>query len=190
MLVATAVGAGEGSTLGATIDAPNETQSAPSDPDEDVLGWENGIRHDESIAVNQSDGLSQREREALVARGMARVEVLREREFCNRVPVEVVSRSAFREFLPAYRKVLAGHDATRIDDSTWTISDGGFADAFGVTHEGRTVTIVNGPNVASLSAIHPQGMGGSPAEDRVGFGFTLDGNAHQFYSGGNVMVRR
>jgi len=71
--------------------------SWPDDPPEDVIGWEGGYWHNESIDVNQSDGLDAAEREAFVARTMARVEYVREREFTDPVPVEVLSRDAYRE---------------------------------------------------------------------------------------------
>jgi hypothetical protein len=66
------------------------------DPPTDVLGWENGYWHNESIDVDQSDGLSDAELEAYVARSMARVEFIREREFTESVPVTVVSREEYR----------------------------------------------------------------------------------------------
>ena len=68
----------------------------PDDPVEDRLGWENGYWYNESIDVDESDGLAADEREALVARTMARVERIRGLEFLQTVPVETVSRSAFR----------------------------------------------------------------------------------------------
>ncbi|MFB6135730.1 MAG: Hvo_1808 family surface protein [Halobacteriaceae archaeon] len=70
--------------------------AAPPDPSHDVLGWEQGYWYNESIDVDQSDGLSEAELDAFVARSMARVEVIRRREFRRDVPVSVVSRSAFR----------------------------------------------------------------------------------------------
>jgi len=76
------------------MDAPASEQRA--DPDEDVLGWENGRWHNESIAVNQSDGLNTSERQRFVNRSMARVEFLREAEFDEPVPVEIHSRSEFQ----------------------------------------------------------------------------------------------
>lgn len=99
VLVVAGVGAVAAPMGGSTTDAGEWSQSAPPDPDDDVLGWENGVWHDESIDVNQSDGLTDGELEVLVARGMARVEVIRNREFTEPVPVEVVSRSDFREFV-------------------------------------------------------------------------------------------
>lgn len=94
-LVATAIGAG----AAPNVNALDQAKSTQSDPDEDTIGWENGAWHNESIAVDQSDGLTDRELELLVARGMARVEIIRNREFTDPVPVEVVSRADFRGFV-------------------------------------------------------------------------------------------
>ncbi|UVE50976.1 Hvo_1808 family surface protein [Haloferax larsenii] len=92
------------STPGASpTDAPptettdtSSTSSWPDDPPTDRLGWEAGYWHNESIDVNQSDGLNATEREAFVARTMARVEVVRDLEFTDPVPVEVISRAEYR----------------------------------------------------------------------------------------------
>lgn len=75
----------------------------PDDPPSDRLGWEAGVWWNESIAVNQSDGLSPTEREAFVARTMARIERVRGLEFREPVPVEVISRAEYRE-----REVFSG----------------------------------------------------------------------------------
>ncbi len=64
------------------------------DPESDVLGWEAGYWYDDPIDVDQTDGLSQSEMDALVARSMARVEYIRRLEFEQEVPVDVVPRSA------------------------------------------------------------------------------------------------
>jgi cell division septation protein DedD len=75
------------------------TRSSPDarpDPETDQLGWENGYWHNESIDVNQSDGLSEAELNATVSRAMARVEVIRQLEFNETVPVEIISRDEFR----------------------------------------------------------------------------------------------
>ncbi|RLM53336.1 hypothetical protein DVK02_14190 [Halobellus sp. Atlit-31R] len=66
------------------------------DPTNDVLGWEDGYWHNESIDVDQSDGLDDDELRAYVGRSMARVEYLRGEEFTNRVPVSVISRAEYR----------------------------------------------------------------------------------------------
>ncbi|MFC6725652.1 Hvo_1808 family surface protein, partial [Halobium palmae] len=67
------------------------------DPEEDVIGWEEGYWHNESIDVDQSDGLDDDELDAYVSRAMARVEYVREREFEEDVPVSVISREEYRE---------------------------------------------------------------------------------------------
>jgi hypothetical protein len=68
-----------------------------SDPDSDQMGWESGVWYDESIDVDQSDGVDEDEREAIVARAMARVEALRCIEFAESVPVSVISREEYRQ---------------------------------------------------------------------------------------------
>ena len=66
------------------------------DPEGDVLGWEDGYWYNESVSVDQSDGLSDAELRAYVARSMARVEYIRGKEFTQRVPVETISREEYR----------------------------------------------------------------------------------------------
>ncbi|WP_435118546.1 Hvo_1808 family surface protein [Halolamina sp. C58] len=83
------------SGVAATEQSTPTNESAPPDPETDRIGWENGYWYNESIDVNQSDGLTQAELNATVARAMARVEVIRELEFNTTVPVDIVSRSAF-----------------------------------------------------------------------------------------------
>lgn len=70
--------------------------NAPPDPDGDVLGWEQGIWHNESIDVDASDGLDQRELDRTVARAMARVELVRQMEFDEPVSVSIRSRAEYR----------------------------------------------------------------------------------------------
>jgi PGF-CTERM protein len=77
----------------AGADAPAQVHA---DPPSDRIGWEDGYWHDEPIDVDQSDGLSDRELDAYVARAMARVEYIRDAEFEESVPVSVVSREEFR----------------------------------------------------------------------------------------------
>ncbi|ELZ79347.1 uncharacterized protein HfgLR_14790 [Haloferax gibbonsii] len=75
---------------------PDPDRDGFADPDRDVLGWEDGYWYDEAIDVDQSDGLNESEMEAYVARGMARVEHIRQLEFDERVPVDVISRADYR----------------------------------------------------------------------------------------------
>jgi len=76
--------------------APVADGESPDNPAGDTLGWENGCWYNESIDVDRSDGLNDTELDAVVARSMARVEQIRELEFNETVPVEVISREEFR----------------------------------------------------------------------------------------------
>ncbi|WP_181684772.1 Hvo_1808 family surface protein [Halorhabdus salina] len=67
------------------------------DPETDVLGWENGYWYNETLDVTPEDGLNDSELEAVVARGMARVEEIRRLEFETTPPVEVISRADYRQ---------------------------------------------------------------------------------------------
>ena len=62
----------------------------------DTIGWENGVWYDDEISVTTGDGLNETEREVLVDRTIARVERIREKEFIDEVPVEVISRAEYR----------------------------------------------------------------------------------------------
>jgi hypothetical protein len=75
---------------------PQSAVTQLPDPANDTIGWEDGYWYNESVSVDQSDGLSEDELTAYVARSMARVEVLRNREFNTTVPVSVISRETFR----------------------------------------------------------------------------------------------
>ncbi|MFD1512984.1 Hvo_1808 family surface protein [Halomarina rubra] len=76
-----------------TDSAVDSTQnSAPDDPESDVLGWENGYWYNESVDVDPSDGLNDEELDTVVARAMARVEEVRGLEFERSVPVEIYTR--------------------------------------------------------------------------------------------------
>ncbi len=81
----------------ATASTVQDDDSAPDDPDEDVVGWENGYWHNESLELDRSNGLNESELDAVVARSMARVEEVRDLEFEDTVPIEVISREEYRE---------------------------------------------------------------------------------------------
>jgi hypothetical protein len=100
---ATATPSPAGTTVPTDATTPSPTGTATptptlddfDDPPADRLGWEGGYWYDEPLDVNASDGLNGSEREAVVARTMARVEWLRGLEFEREVPVDVVSREAY-----------------------------------------------------------------------------------------------
>ncbi len=74
------------------------TGTAPAEhPDDDNrLGWEGGYASTDPIALDASDGLNASEREAVTARAMARLEVLRGLEFREPVSTRVISRAQYR----------------------------------------------------------------------------------------------
>ncbi|EFW90840.1 hypothetical protein ZOD2009_16878 [Haladaptatus paucihalophilus DX253] len=74
-------------------------ETHPPDPSSDVIGWENGYWYNESIDVNQRDGLSDAELKAYVGRAMARVEFIRDEEFTRSVDVEPLSREEYRNLV-------------------------------------------------------------------------------------------
>jgi hypothetical protein len=85
----------------------------PQDPRADRIGWEAGYWYNESIDVDQSDGLDEAERARFVARTMARVEHLRGLEFQESVPVEVLTREEYRE------TVTFARPSSAFDEQVW-----------------------------------------------------------------------
>lgn len=86
-------------TADAPVDTSNESDDGAvdrADPATDRLGWEDGYWANESLSVDNDDGLNERELDAVVARSMARVEVVRDQEFRSSVPVEIISRAEFK----------------------------------------------------------------------------------------------
>jgi hypothetical protein len=67
------------------------------DPPEDRIGWEGGYWHNESLALTAEDGYDRSELRAIVRRAMARVEVIRQREFLDEVFIDVITREEYRE---------------------------------------------------------------------------------------------
>ncbi|UPV76057.1 Hvo_1808 family surface protein [Halorussus limi] len=83
----------------------------PDDPESDVLGWEAGLWYNETVDVTPDDGLNETELNKTVARSMARVERIRQLEFDQQVPVEIMTREEFRSnqsngATPADRRVF------------------------------------------------------------------------------------
>jgi len=81
----------------ATPDRSTATTTAATTDEPDVLGRENGYFHNQSLAVDNSDGLNESERRAVVARAMARIEVVRQTEFKSQPPVEIIDRQTYRD---------------------------------------------------------------------------------------------
>ncbi len=70
--------------------------SVPAAPDSGV-GGDDRYQPTQSIAVDASDGLNASEREAVVGRAMARIEVIRGLEFEESVDVRVITRAEYRQ---------------------------------------------------------------------------------------------
>ncbi|MFC5971215.1 Hvo_1808 family surface protein [Halomarina salina] len=62
-----------------------------------------------------------------------------------------------REFVGAYRDLLTSKNATRPAGDVYVVPSGPYADAFRVTRDGATVTVVNAPTRADLDAVHGSG---------------------------------
>ena len=67
------------------------------DPETDRIGWEGGYAYDDPIPVTVDDGLDEAELEAIVMRAMARVEHIRQLEFSEPIPVEVINRTEYQQ---------------------------------------------------------------------------------------------
>jgi len=103
----------------AAVDTGAENEVAPQrvDPGSDTVGWEGGYWHNESVDVDQSDGLTDEELDAYVSRAMARVEYVRGTEFTSEVPVEIISRDEFQQRSAGNRSSNASYDAW--NDQVW-----------------------------------------------------------------------
>ncbi|WP_255152498.1 Hvo_1808 family surface protein [Halorarius halobius] len=89
LLLVAVVAAG---TLGVVASAG--AAAVPADPANDTVGWEDGRWHNETIPLDQSDGLNRTERRAFLARSLARIEFLTDREV--RVDTNLTIRPASR----------------------------------------------------------------------------------------------
>jgi hypothetical protein len=81
--------AGGGTGGGATGVGADGSPVGPGD------GVENGVRYNDSLSIDTSDGYNESELQAVAARTMARVEHVRNVEFESTVPIEFRSRADF-----------------------------------------------------------------------------------------------
>jgi hypothetical protein len=150
LLVLCVVVAGCAGTVGvAPADPSTSTPRATfADPAGDPLGWEAGYWYDEPVPVDGSTALTRRERAAVVARAMARVERIRGLEFASTVPVDVVARDA--GVVPG----AAGANATAWEEVVW--------EALLLVGEDRTVDRALGSRFAG--SVHGRYL---PDEERI-----------------------
>jgi hypothetical protein len=87
----------------------DDDTEAPPDPETDIVGWEDGYWYNESVEIDQSDGLSEAELEEWTGLAKAHVEYLTEREFTEDVSVSVRTpeEAITEEELAELREVLS-----------------------------------------------------------------------------------
>jgi hypothetical protein len=71
------------------------------------------------------------------------------------------------EFVQTYRAVLRGHGGDRVSETVTKLPAGTYADTFYVEHNGRNVTIVNGPSQEAVKALAPTEMETNPLEYKL-----------------------
>ena len=107
-------------------------------PSGDAIGFEDGYWYDDPLNVTADDGFNETERRAVVARTMARVEVIRDLEFEERVPVEVVSRQEYQsDRSPGGTSTSATYEAwnNQVWEALLLVSeDQNVSDAFGTVY--------------------------------------------------------
>ncbi|WP_435320482.1 Hvo_1808 family surface protein [Haloarchaeobius sp. TZWSO28] len=67
--------------------------------DDGIIGYEAGYWYNQTVLIDQSDGVSDAELDALVSVTMARVEYIRGLEYLEPVDVKIISRAEYREQL-------------------------------------------------------------------------------------------
>ena len=85
----------------------------------DAIGYESGYWYDDPVSVTTGDGLNETEREAVVARTMARVERVRGLEFKQSVPVSVISRAEYRNRSRGNSSGGSGRPQDPWNDQVW-----------------------------------------------------------------------
>lgn len=89
------------------------------DPEDDVLGWEDGYWYNEPLNIDTSNGLNESEIKKVSARSAARVERLRGIEFTDDVPVSIITREEFnteyRQDSTAYSTAFTNFDNAKFE---------------------------------------------------------------------------
>jgi hypothetical protein len=81
-------------TATTTTSNPAETTN---NSDSAVIGRENGYWYNATLSINADNGLNKTERKKVIARSMARVEYVRDKEFKRSVPISLQSRKEFKQ---------------------------------------------------------------------------------------------
>ena len=146
----------------------------PPDPASDRLGWEAGYWYNETVSVTPDDGLNATELNVTVARSMARVERIRKLEFQKQVPVEIVTREAFR----ANRSDGSMSDDRRLFDNAKYESlfmIGESTDSIGVqnSNSGSSIGGYYSPQKDSIVVVSDAGNASAPKLDELTLGHEL-----------------
>ncbi|WP_267643763.1 Hvo_1808 family surface protein [Haloarchaeobius amylolyticus] len=96
---------------GVPVDDGGEPHPVGSE-DDGIIGYEAGYWYNQTVVIDQSDGVSDAELDALVAVTMARVEYIRGLEYLEPVDVKIISRAD-------YRAQLAEGTNETLDHSLW-----------------------------------------------------------------------
>jgi len=162
----------------------NGTTATASDRAEDVRGWENGYWYNDTLSVDASDGLTEAELDAVVARSMARVERVRDVEFEGDVPVTVVSRAEYRNDTAA-TGAGGGAFANVRNRALFLVGDG--TDAADVAQENRASAVLGYYDVRE-DRIVLVSDGEQPQVDEITLAQELY-HAYQFRYGNAVELR-
>ncbi|MBP1922249.1 hypothetical protein J2751_001255 [Halorubrum alkaliphilum] len=144
---------GEGSA--STNSVAETAAECETTDDNDLIGCWNGTHYGDDFDIDQGDGLTEPELEALTHRKMARVEHLRERPFKEEVTVDTITREEFQ--------------ADRADDGEPTDADREFNRWNDQVWKALFVVGEDDSSAEAIDAVFGGAVGGfySPAEERV-----------------------
>ena len=106
-----------GCAVGFQDEAPAPEPADP--PTNDSLGYYDGYWYNDTFDIDPSTGLTDAEKEAVVSRAMARVQLLRGLEFDDRVDVELITREEFRDRYGGIGERNASADASALDNAQY-----------------------------------------------------------------------
>jgi hypothetical protein len=93
----TATPATPAETETATDSNPTETTTPSNPSDSPVIGHENGYWYNATLSINTNNGLNKTERKKVIARSLARVEYVRQKEFKQSVSISLRSRKEYKQ---------------------------------------------------------------------------------------------
>ena len=88
-------------------------------PDDEQLGYYDGYWYNDTFEFDAADGLTEGQQEAVVSRAMARVQLLRNQRFEERVDVDIISRREYREEFGNVTTPTPGDDARVLQNTQY-----------------------------------------------------------------------